>query len=223
MFRPNLLLSRTRAFPLYRAYCQPGKNYVIKVRNADKEIVSEREISKKCNGKIQPEEPTPITAVPTQQERLIAMAKHILTKQCQLTVKIIRALKIQEKMIASKEAVKGKIRDKVVVIKEQLTLEEVKRFPERAKANWQIFKASETYESLISMPPLIYKYSMVLVAQARHYFVVFMQSKYKDQLVDIGMWILVNGKKTGKKLAKFIYEAYFEKPQPLAIKRNSKH
>lgn len=222
MFRPNLLL-RSRAFPIYRAYCQPGKNYVINVKNAEKEIVSEREISKKCNGKIQPEVPTPVVAIPTQWERLIAIAKHILTKQRQHTMNIIQALKIREKIIALNEAMKEKLRDKVIVIKQQLTLEELKQFPGKAMANWQIFKASKTYESLINMPPEIYKYSLILVARTRHYFVLFMQSKYKDQLVDIGMWILVNGKKTGEKLTKFIYEAYFEKPQPLAIKRKSKH
>lgn len=231
MFRSNLLLSRSPAVPMfYRGFCQPrGKCYIIKTKNGSKEFVYESDILKNlheknpCGKVVGGSTPATVAEARTSWERLIVMARMILEKSRRQSMNIAQALKIQEKIVAMRGASIAKLRSKLGEVKELVTVEQLKKVPGRLKGTWQTVKASEAYETVIRTPNIIAEYYPVAASKVRHYWIIFMQSKYKDQLVDVAMWIWINGKKYGQKLTKFIYEAYFEKPQPLAIKRGSKH
>jgi hypothetical protein len=214
MFRTNLLLNRSRLLPLYRSFCQPPRQkvYIIRLKDGDTKLNEGSQILKLYQQK-QQKSLQHIGIV--QWTRVIEMTRKLLVECQQRAVTMIKKSKIPEMITDMKNRQIAKIEVKKSSIKKALTVAELKKLPGQVKEALIVVRSSEGFKIFLSMPSRTVKFSKFIALQTYHYWNIFMQSKFKDQLVKIIIIIWINAVKITKTVVKFIYEAYFEKPKSL--------
>lgn len=213
MFRSNLLLNRSRLIPVYRSFCQPSqKKYIIRLNDGVKPIANGSQILKEFHAK-QQKSLKQIGIV--QWARLIGMVRKLLLKSQQQAITMLKNSKIPEMMSDMKKQQVKKLQTKITSVKKTLTVDELRKLPQHVQHKWIIVRASKGFKTFVCMPSRIAEHSRIVALRVCHYWNIFIQSKFKAQLVQLIMWTWINSVKITKTIIKFIYEAYFEKTKPL--------
>lgn len=136
-------------------------------------------------------------------------------KSWEQLISVIRQSNFQDKMSEAKKA-----------LKEKANSEEMKKLPEKLKEQWKLVLTSKAFNEIEKIPRKISETSKTALARGHHQWEIFMKSEFKDQLVkttfNVVQWSCNKGKVTVSRVHKFIYEAYFEDPQPLKIQKKPK-
>lgn len=219
MFRPNFLLFRhSQLILIRRTLCQPQKKpnekfYVINTKDEYKKVVYKSQIMEQyCKGMESRGEKL-------SWERLIQMARETLTKGRRISTEAIRRLELREKLTDFKRAQIEAFATRIGELRQKMSREQLKQLPGQAKAALTVAKQSSAWIHFQNSGRQVYARMKWAEAKSRQLWSMFLQSSYKERLVELLRWTWVNTKAGSTKIVKFIYEAYFKEPQPLKIRR----
>jgi hypothetical protein len=225
MFRPNRLLLRQCRMILYkRSYCEPKprnpkeKCYIINTKDHGKKIVYESQIIKDYCDRTENQLVCRDASL-INWNRLIVLAREMLTKGRNFSSEVIRRLEVNEKITKLKQSMIEMLATRIDALKQKLTLEQIKQLPGHVKAGMEVVKQSNMWINIQNYSSQAYANSKLAKSKIHHYWCKFLKSDAKNHLMKILLWTWVNGKALTGKFSKFIYEAYFQEPQPLKIKR----
>lgn len=221
MFRSNLIMNQRRLILLHRSFCIPRssqqqeKCYIIKTKDEGKRVVYEKEIMKRFR-----EQHKEVGKKSNSWDRLIQIVKELFKKGQQEAIVLIRALKIEEKLLEFQKNQREILLSCIVLLKDKLEPQKLLEIPRQIKHQYILLQASDGHKKALDIPNTILQHSKTGFVKFRHYWGIFLQSEARTKLEKCIIWMWTNGKYVVLRIIRFIREAYFDKSSDKALPKH---
>lgn len=197
---------------MHRSFCQAKeKCYIIRTENQGKKVLYESQIMEKFRERQLAESRLDVVPVKDPWKKLSEMMIGVYMRGKQRAFGAMTKYKVQEKVLIVKKATSDSVERKMNVVKSKMQIIDWSQ-------QWQTVKSSGPAQWVVNLPERVIFLSSGSIKVAQRYYVMFMQSEFKDQMQQLIILAWTKGKKVAIKFYKFIYEAYFEKSSK-AIKK----